>query len=261
MAAPFVGLGTSALQNLFWLPLFFLAIATQTRDSRGAVRLAALVLVLSPTVIHQVVTGTGHLSNAIYVALGLWWLASSGGSPWAATAWGVTVASRANFLWLIPLAGGFLWKREGRCAAIRATTLATLIAACLTLPFYFNDPENFGPLESSERVFRFDRMMPGTGLVILMTMTGVAVVFAARLRTMSDLFRAAAVVQAVPVLAGTVLGTVQNGALDLSYSPYASFFAWFAIAAVAVDSRATPSSDGRRQPLSSGRPFRSGLPR
>ena len=69
LAAPFVLLGTSALQNLFWLPLFFVAIRKEA-NSRTALQLA-LVLVLSPGVMHEVVTGTGYASNTIYVLLGL----------------------------------------------------------------------------------------------------------------------------------------------------------------------------------------------
>src|SRR5437773_2523642 len=61
LAIPFVALGTSALQNLCWLPLFFLAVSKDA-NSRTALELALLVLVLSPEVIHEVVTGTGHVS-------------------------------------------------------------------------------------------------------------------------------------------------------------------------------------------------------
>src|SRR4051812_36176093 len=73
LAGPFVILGTSALQNLFWLPLFFLAVKEEA-ESRTALQLAWLVLALSPGVMHDVVTGTGYVSNSIYVLLGLWWL-------------------------------------------------------------------------------------------------------------------------------------------------------------------------------------------
>src|SRR5262249_39007318 len=73
LAAPFVIAGTSALQNLFWLPAFFLAVRRET-DEAAALRLSWLVLAASPTVLHQVTTGTGHAANTIYVALGLWWL-------------------------------------------------------------------------------------------------------------------------------------------------------------------------------------------
>jgi hypothetical protein len=107
LAAPFVLLGTSGLQNLFWLPAFFAAIAKVTKDSRMATQLFVLVVGLSPTVLHQVLTGTGHVSNAIYVALGLFWLIRKQRALHA-IAWGIAPASRPNFLLLIPLANGYV---------------------------------------------------------------------------------------------------------------------------------------------------------
>src|SRR5713101_4647899 len=59
LAAPLVLLGTSALQNLCWLPLFFLAVREET-DTRTALQLAWVVLGLSPAVMHEIVTGTGY---------------------------------------------------------------------------------------------------------------------------------------------------------------------------------------------------------
>src|SRR5205814_557718 len=96
-------LGASALQNLFWIPMFFVAVWVETRDSRRALELAWLVLALSPAVIHDIVTGTGYASNAIAVVLGLWWLTRTRHRDLAAAAWGVALASRANFLLLVPI--------------------------------------------------------------------------------------------------------------------------------------------------------------
>lgn len=234
LAAPFVALGTSALQNLFWLPLFFGTVARGTGDRRLALRLAGLVLILSPTVMHQLVTGTGYVSNAIYVALGLWWLVRSRGRPLAALFWGVALASRANFLFLVPLAFGWLWRSEGRGAALRAIGLTVVTAAVLTLPFYLNDPANFGPLEASDRVFRFEGRLPGSGFAIVGMMACAALMLTRWQSSVSALFRNAAIVQAIPVLAGMLLGILLFGQPDLSYSPYGTFFAWFALAAIAT---------------------------
>src|SRR4029077_7646420 len=77
LAAPFVLLGTSALQNLFWLAAFFLVVVRE-RGARTALRLAWLILALSPVVMQELVTGTGYLSNAVSVLLGLWWLVRTG---------------------------------------------------------------------------------------------------------------------------------------------------------------------------------------
>ena len=52
------------------------------------------------------------------------------------------------------------------------------------------------------------------------------------------LFRNCALVQALPVVAGVVLTTVQDRQLNLWYARYGPFFAWFALMALATDSSA-----------------------
>src|SRR5262249_39509946 len=70
LAAPFAVAGTSALQNLFWLPVFFLVVNRETKSKQVPLGLALLVLCLSPTVSHQIVTGVGYSANTIYVLVG-----------------------------------------------------------------------------------------------------------------------------------------------------------------------------------------------
>jgi hypothetical protein len=109
LAAPFVVLfGTSAWQNLFWMGAFYLTLRRTAGDDRPALRVIALLLVACPVVVHQVLTGTAHLSNALYVLLGLWYLVQGRHVAPAAVAWGIALASRANFLFLVPLAFGWL---------------------------------------------------------------------------------------------------------------------------------------------------------
>lgn len=121
LASPFVRLGTNALQNLF-RPLFFLTVRAET-NGRTALQLAWLVLVLGPVVLEEIVTGRGYGSNTIYVLLGLWWLVRTKHRDVAAITWGVALASRANFLFLVPLALGDLLNTpagERRCGRCRA---------------------------------------------------------------------------------------------------------------------------------------------
>jgi drug/metabolite transporter superfamily protein YnfA len=229
IAAPFVLLGTSALQNLFWLPLFFVAVKVETGDGRSALRLAWLVLAFSPTVIHQVITGTGHAANTIYVLLGLWWLTRTTHRDVAAVGWGVALASRANFLLLVPLAFGWLRQRHGWVAASRAMLLTLATVAGLTLPFYLYDPGNFGPLEAADRLLRFNALVPYAGQALLLLAGALSVGLASRRQDTKTLFQNCALVQALPPVAGTVLGSVQFGRPDLAYAAYGSFFTWFAL--------------------------------
>jgi hypothetical protein len=234
LASPFVILGTSALQNLFWLPLFFLAVREET-TGRSALQLAWLILALSPGVMHEVVTGTGYVSNTIYVLLGLWWLVRTKHRDAAAIAWGVTLASRANFLLLVPLAFGYLRQTAGLRTALRATALTCATAACLTIPFYLHNPRDFGPIEGANRLLVFNDLLPHLGLALIVLMAALALALSFTQMDTAALFRNGALVQAFPVVAGVVLTTAQDRQLDLSYARYGSFFAWFALMAWAID--------------------------
>lgn len=234
LAAPFVVLGTSALQNLFWLSAFFVAVAVQVRDARAALWLAWLVLMCSPTVMHQVVTGTGHAANTIYVLLGLWWLIRTPRRGLAAVAWGVALASRANFLFLVPLAWGWLRQHAGAGAAARATVVTCTTVAVLTLPFYVHDPTNFGPLDAADRLTRFNTLWPHAGAFLTMGAAGLGLVLAQRPMTTAALFQNCALVQAFVPVAGTVLSLVQSDAPDLEYAAYTTFAMWFSLMAYAI---------------------------
>jgi hypothetical protein len=230
---PFVLAGTSALQNLFWLPMFFLAVRAETRDGSEALQFAWLVLVCSPVVLQQVATGTGHVSNTISVVLGLWWLTRTTHRSLAAVFWGIALASRANFLLLVPLAFGWLAQKRGWTEAIRATTLTLATVVGLTLPFYLLDPATFGPLDAADRVLRFDVLFPHAGLAMLVFTLFLAVLLAGRPMERHNLFKKCALVQAVFPVAGAFLRTLQNGSFDLSYATYGTFFAWFVFMAEA----------------------------
>jgi hypothetical protein len=229
LALPFELIGTSAVQNLFWLPMFFLAAGKESGNVRTTLGLAWLVLAFSPTVMHQVVTGTANISNTIYVVLGLWWLTRTSHRDLAAIAWGVALASRANFLLLVPLAFGWLQQHHGWRVAMRTTTLTLATVAGLTLPFYLHDPANFGPLDAADRMLRFDVLFPHAGELMLMLTVALSVALAWLPMDRRSLLRNCAVVQAVFPVAGTLLGILQSGHPDLAYAAYGTFFAWFVL--------------------------------
>jgi len=230
LAAPFVIAGTSALQNLFWLPAFFLAVRKET-DEAAALRLSWLVIAASPTVLHQVITGTGHAANTIYVALGLWWLTRTVHTNIAGAFWGVAVASRANFLLLLPLAFGWLWQHRGWRTAVAAMAFTCGVATALVFPFYLDDPMQFGPLEAADRLLRFNAVFAYAGAAIGISMAAAAGILACRQMDRAALFRNCALVQALPVVAGVLLSGA--GRLSLAYATYGTFAAWFVFMATA----------------------------
>ena len=229
LAAPFVLFGTSAFQNLFWLALFFLVLRHELSSSFAALRWSWLMLLFSPIVVLQVISGTGHVANAIYVMLGLWWLINAEHKALPAAAWSVALSSRANFLFLIPLAFGWLAQRFGWKIAVGLSTLTCIVFALLTLPFYLYDPQGFAPLEAVDRLTGFDDVVPYAGWVIGIGMGLLSLILSCQpMQTSSSLWRNCALVQAFPVLVVYMLGG------DLLFLTYGSFFLCFGILAAAT---------------------------
>ena len=248
LAMPFVLLGTSALQNLLWLPAFFLVVAHDTRDRGWTLRLAWAVLLFSPVVLHEILTGGDHSANAVYVLLGLRWMLASRGRPLAAAAWGVALASRANFLFLLLPVCGWLWRHHGRTAALRATSIAAGVAVLLTAPFLWHHGlADFSPFHAVDRLTRFDNVVPTAGVLagalIIATMIAGAAWLALRRVTMTGLLFGCACVQAWPVVVGW----------DVAFVHYGVFASWFAVMALARGGALMAASKGPEPSVASAR--------
>jgi MFS family permease len=158
--------------------------------------------------------------------VGLWWLVNAEHKTFPAAAWGIALSSRANFLFLIPLAFGWLAQRHGAKMAVRLLLLTCIVCALLTLPFYFYDPQGFAPLEAADRVTRVDEVLPYAAWVIAVVMALLSFILAWRsMRRPSELWLSCALVQAFPVLSGYFHGG------GLVYLTYGSFFLCFGILA------------------------------
>jgi hypothetical protein len=108
---------------------------------------------------------------------------------------------------------------------------AKLTAALLIVPFYLHDPDNFGPLEAADRVFRFDAVQPHLGMGIITLMGALSIGLAFRQMDDASLFRSCALIQLVPVAAGVLIGSLSQGAVDLTYARYGAFAMWFVLLA------------------------------
>ena len=237
LAAPFVALGTSALQNLVCLPVLFALVARRTRDSRSALVLSWLVLLLSPGVWHQVVTGSSYSWDAIWVVLGIWWIWRQPGSAIASIFCGVAMCSRPNFLLLLAPVYGALSRTNGRAVALRSVVLAAFTAIALALPFYLVSQE-FGPLEAFATLDQFSEAVPAAGVAILVLTAIVAVGLSRVAVDLDGLFLQCAAVQAVPVVAVMLLSAALDGGTRwLSLASYATFASWFALMGLAADVR------------------------
>ncbi len=230
LATPFVLLGSSAYQSLFWLPLFFVVARRELADEGEALALYLAVLVLSPVVLQQVVTGNDGVANGLSVLVTTWWVARSRSARArvVATAFLVlAVSNRPNFvLALLPL-GMFLGTRDGwRSACVWAAGVGLGLAA-LNLPFLLYDPPAFAPLEGANRVSRFQDLLPYSGVVLPLAGGAMAAALSVRVRTLRGVFAVAAATQAFFVMAGLGLSSLQAGRLDLSYAGYGTFFLFF----------------------------------
>jgi hypothetical protein len=238
LAVPFVLLGNSAYQNIFWLAVFFLAVKSYLNSSSSSLALLWTILIFSPSVLQNVVTGVDHPANTIYVLLFIWWMVLSI-SKSDLTIWkklvpsallGIGLSSRSNFILLLPLLFSTLVQTAGWKPAIKYIAVTGLVFGAITLPFWLYDPRGFVPLlVQSSKVARFQLILPFAG--ILIPSVAGAIAFALSFQRMGRdcvvLFRNCAIVEAFPILCVVVLYTIQTGSLNLVLAGYGLFFLFF----------------------------------
>lgn len=159
-ATPFVALGNSAYQNIFWLAILMLFCAWHLRDPLLGSVLTAACVFLSPSALHEFISGGDLLTNGIFVAvLSMWalggWMVKSP-RPWVLAGstilLGCALASRPNFLFLLPVFCTLIWSRQGFPRAAFAGALVFGVTCLATLPFYFANPEGFTPLIARAKI-------------------------------------------------------------------------------------------------------------
>lgn len=235
LAVPFVVvLGTSAWQNLFWLAAFYV-VARREADDWRAIRSLGLMLLAAPVVLHQVLTGTGHLANTLYVLVGMRFVMRTARPAIGGAMWGVALASRANFLFLVPLVFGWLWRERGPAAAVRAIASALVTVIVLVVPFYLHDPAHFGPLEAADRLQRINLWIPYGGEAVAGVMGLLAFALGCTRMDARRLLLNCAVVQAAPILVVLAVGFAATGYVDVAYAAYGTFVLPFVVTAWALD--------------------------
>ena len=175
------------------------------------------------------------MSNAIYVALGLWWITRTRWPRVAGATWGIALASRPNFLLLVPLAFGWLRAHRGTRLATESMLLSCATMAALTIPFYLQDRVHFGPAGSADRLVDLDVVWPHAGLVVSALAGLTALALGLRRATRAELFRDAAITQAVPVVVSMAIGLAGTWYPWLAFGTYATFAQWLAFMWVAMD--------------------------
>jgi hypothetical protein len=239
LAAPFYVLGNAAYQNVFWIAAFGWLLASASGSWRVATALVFGVLLGSPELLREFVTGGDLGANAIYVLvfaqLLVWALRRPDGPAWrrglAALAFGVALASRPNWALLVPLVLAAS-ARPGRWrAATLYVSMSVIAAAALTLPFYLYDPRGFSPLHVAGFIGYVDEYIPhGSHAVYALTVAAALALAVRQYRLQSKsaggllpdlppearrnsawLFLHAAAIEALPALVAAAVLAVNEG--------------------------------------------------
>ena len=237
LAVPFVLLGNSAYQNLFWLPALFVAIAVYSRDARSALLFLWALLALSPAVWWELVTGSDVLSNNIYVLIPMLALVNSVPkldlSRWkkalVAILLGIALSSRPNFLFILPPLFSNMVQTVGWKEATKYLGLTGAAWTAVTLPFYWHDPHSFSPLHVLSKLTEFQSPLPAAAVVIPSVTLLVALGLSFQRMDAGGrvLLRNCAIAQAFPVFCIVVLSTIGTGRLELSWTVYGTNFLFF----------------------------------
>jgi hypothetical protein len=232
LAAPFVALGSSAYQNVFWLVVLFLLLRATAGDTRVALFASWLVLALSPALLREYLNGGDVIANAAAVLafmLGVVCLPGTAGPLLSAFGLGLALAWRPNLWYWLPLLVAAAAAYRGPRLAAVCTGVAVLVAAAVTLPFYLPHRHAFAPLLTLQKVNRYDNVLPHSSEAVLgaTTLLALALALAWRGRArVATLFASCALVQGF--LLGFVVVLASADGRELDFSPlvlgYGLFF-------------------------------------
>lgn len=236
LATPFALLGNVASQNLLWLTLFLIVARLFFLDTRYTLAMLLSLLLFAPMIAREVMTGSDFLANSLYILLAIVLFAHAATrtntrlASAAAILLGITLSSRANFLFLLPIVFGVVVQHRGWQVAMRYTALVLLTCAAITLPFWLYDPKGFSPLHTMGEVAIFDSLLPGSSILFPLLTALVALFLACqKMRTWSTILRNCALVQATPIVLGFLLPLIPYGKLYLHFGgSFGQSFLFFA---------------------------------
>jgi hypothetical protein len=246
LAVPFVALGNAAYENVLWLPALFALLWWILCDPRLALWLTWLIIVLSPAVLREYLTGGDVIANTVAVlALGLGMVALP--ERWqrlaSAALLGLALSWRPNFLYWVPLLAAELVRRRGGREAAWSVGTALAVAACVTLPFYLTHLHGFAPLQTANKVRRYDDILPKSSLVVLGS-TGLLTLWLSWriLRGRADLLLALAAVQLFVLGFVVLLQSIEAHRPDFSFLVIAYGIFFLIPGAAALARRLEPAS-------------------
>jgi len=235
LSAPFAVIDPLAWQNLAWLAAYGGVLRWVLGDWRSVAWSAFAIVVLSPVLLHALVTGSDLIANSVAVMVFLA-MASYVGSrvPWlgwlSAVLFGLALSWRASFLFLLPLLWSAVLSRHGWVQAASRTGVAMLAFSLVTLPFYLYDPDHFTPLKTLGKL-RFSEDLAVASALIPTSTALLALAFAHRDNAQPrQLLRHAFWLLSLPVIAVVVISSIGAGTPDLRMSDYGLCALFFGVA-------------------------------
>ncbi len=234
---PFVFLFKSCVyQNFFWLFLFYIIVGKFFLDRRSTLILILIMLVFSPVILHELISGSDLLSNVLLItllAIGVQRYNTYG--KWVkfslAVLAGFAFSSRPNLVFVLPLFLSTLYQRAGLKDCIKFFTVLGIVAVAVTLPFYLYDPAGFSPLHTTMYVSKLNAVLPRAD-VIIVGITGLMSILLAFQNYRTDdnwrLMRNCGVVLSIPIFFGIVLMSLVSHSFEVGpYSNHGLSFMFF----------------------------------
>jgi len=237
LALPFYYFGDSAIQNIFWLAIFFTIIGVYHRSVLIPSILALFVFCISPNVIYQVFQGGDYISNAIYVLTFCVLLLESVRLRrpfWHSMLWalllGIGLSSRMNFGIIIPLVFFNLMKASSVKEAFILLAITFVSFCSITVPFFLYDPTGFSPLHTANKLsmnggYRYAPLV----LPVIAGILSVVLAMRCKIYLLSVFMRDVAVVQIVLMVGGLILASLSAGTLNLNYPHFGILFLFFGV--------------------------------
>lgn len=230
LAAPFVWIGDSGYQNIFWLAAFFAVARRHFKDRLLAMGWLALPILVSPAVAYEYISGGDLIANGIYVPVSFvvahYAFAGSPARRWkqlvACMLVGLCLTSRSNYPLLLPVFMAMVWRAAGWRLALIATAVVAFVMLLLVVPFYLNDPAGFTPLMSRHKLGSVDHVFPHASWMLagLTAFAGLLAGMALLVRRtgclMDSVFRACAVVMMLPMVLLVALQSAVKCQVDMS---------------------------------------------
>lgn len=148
LAIPFVVMGNPGYQNFFWLTVFFFTLGEFLKNIRVSFLLCWFLIIFCPEILREIATGGDYFTNALYVSVFIMWVLIFSEDParrllkWlSCILLGVGLASRMNYLLLLPLFFMLLKSKHGIKNALTSCLVILTGFFAVTAPFYFHSPD------------------------------------------------------------------------------------------------------------------------